>query len=910
MVVVLASIVGICRDTAAGQARRETRIIESGDERMKPFAVVICGAGVAGVEGLLRLRKLAGDRVDITLLSAKEEFAYRPMAVLEPFARGQVNRYPVAQIAADTGAHWIRDNLGWVDRDHRKVHTSHGQVLEYDALLLAVGGRERKPPEHVQVFSDRNAAELYRAIISDVESGHIKSLAFVMPSGPSWPLPLYELALLTAEETRGKVALDIAFITPDPLPMKAFGEEAGQAVARLLRDAGISLYSDANVHVEGPRHLVLHSSGTDLYPDQIVTLPTLTGPNVAGMVGDAIHRFLPIDARCRVLGTDGHVFAAGDATDLPVKHGSLGAQQADAAAAGIAHLAGVVDAPGPTHPVLRGMLLTGHDPLYLTADVIGGQGWGAKIYEKPPWPPDDKVIAEELGSYLRGIEAVNPLPPTTEADATTHKMRSADPAAQDLGSRSSRGLQEVEIEPAPIDLLTQFLTPERAEHLRLVAERARRLLADRIVWNVNATAHGGGVAEMLQNLLAYGQGAGVDTRWLVLDGDPEFFATTKRLHNALHGDAGDGGSLGDREHAHYQDVLAANLARISGLVRPHDLVLLHDPQTAGLVEGLRATGTRVIWRCHIGSDTQNNHTQDGWKFLRKYAQDAEAFIFSRAAYAPEWARGDRLSVIAPSIDPFSVKNREVEPDEVSSILHRVGLLAGDDHAGSLPFNCRDGSRATVRRHRNLMLDGPPPPAGSRLVVQVSRWDRLKDMAGVMAGFVAHPTPSDVHLMLVGPDVSGVTDDPEGAAVLAECRSRWHDLPEATRARVHLVCVPMDDADENALIVNAVQRQACVVVQKSLSEGFGLTVTEAMWKSRPVIASAVGGIQDQITNGQDGVLLDNPRDLDDFAAALRRLLGDPDGAARLGAEGHQHVRDEFLGDRHLAQYVDLFASLIA
>jgi sulfide:quinone oxidoreductase len=192
---------------------------------MKPFKVVICGGGVAGIEGLLRLRKLAGDRVDITLLSAKEEFAYRPIAVLEPFAKGQADRYPIARIAADTGARWIRDSLAWVDRDHRQVHTSSHDVVDYDALLLAVGGRERKRSEHMEVFSDRNADDMHRAILSDIEAGRIKSLAFVMPSGPSWALPLYELALLTADQVRDKVRLDIAFITPEPLPMQVFGQD-------------------------------------------------------------------------------------------------------------------------------------------------------------------------------------------------------------------------------------------------------------------------------------------------------------------------------------------------------------------------------------------------------------------------------------------------------------------------------------------------------------------------------------------------------------------------------------------------------------------------------------------------------------------------------------------------------------
>jgi trehalose synthase len=185
------------------------------------------------------------------------------------------------------------------------------------------------------------------------------------------------------------------------------------------------------------------------------------------------------------------------------------------------------------------------------------------------------------------------------------------------------------------------------------------------------------------------------------------------------------------------------------------------------------------------------------------------------------------------------------------------------------------------------------------------------MAGVMKGFTDHldEMPEDVHLALVGPDVYGVSDDPEGADVLDECVEAWKALPEDVQARVHLMALPMDDVDENAHIVNALQRHATVVVQKSIVEGFGLTVTEPMWKGKPVIASKVGGIQDQIVDGESGLLLPDPADLDDFAQALARLLGDQDLADRLGQGAYERVKDKFLGDRHLAQYVDLITDLI-
>jgi trehalose synthase len=195
------------------------------------------------------------------------------------------------------------------------------------------------------------------------------------------------------------------------------------------------------------------------------------------------------------------------------------------------------------------------------------------------------------------------------------------------------------------------------------------------------------------------------------------------------------------------------------------------------------------------------------------------------------------------------------------------------------------------------------------VVQVSRWDHIKDMRGVLHGFVDHlDGHRAVHLTLVGPAVHGVEDDPESEVVLDECIEAWHALPEAARARVHLACLPMDDADEQAMIVNALQRHAAVVTQKSLAEGFGLTVTEALWKQRPVVASRVGGISDQIRDHEQGLLLDDPTDLAAFGRAVGLLLDDHSLATRLAEAGHRRAHEEYLGDRHLERYATLFARL--
>ena len=475
-----------------------------------------------------------------------------------------------------------------------------------------------------------------------------------------------------------------------------------------------------------------------------------------------------------------------------------------------------------------------------------------------------------------------------------------------------RCMREVDVGAIPIERLASLLEARRWARLAECAGRARVLLAGRTVWNVNATASGGGVAEMLQALLAYGRGAQVDTRWLVVDGSPGFFRVTKRLHNRLHGSVGDGGPLAKADRDVYERVLDANLSELRTMIRPGDIVLLHDPQTAGLVGGLLDTGAHVVWRSHIGRDTPNELTESAWAFLRAYVEQAQAVIFSRRAYAPDWVDHDRLWVIPPSLDPFSGKNRELRPEDVAAALHNAAIVSIPRNNGSLAFVRRNGLQGMCRRHEGLLTGGQPVPERARIVLQVSRWDRLKDMAGVLTGFGDHVTrlPDDVHLMLAGPQVSGVSDDPEGAQVLEECVALWRSRPPEVRSRLHLCNLPMDDIDENAHLVNALQRYATVVVQKSLEEGFGLTVTEPMWKARPGIASRIGGIQDQIVDGESGILLDDPRDLDAFASHLNRLLQDPALGGRLGAAARQRVRDHFLGDRHLVQYVELFDRLLS
>ena len=454
--------------------------------------------------------------------------------------------------------------------------------------------------------------------------------------------------------------------------------------------------------------------------------------------------------------------------------------------------------------------------------------------------------------------------------------------------RSVPDPQEIRVPARSLHRLARVLGADRSAQLQAAAQSAHRALGSQRVWNVNSTASGGGVAEMLHLLVGYANAEGVDTGWVVISGDPKFFAITKRLHNRLHGAPGDDGELGPDEVAHYRSVLDANTAFLDERVRPGDVLILHDPQTAGLASHFAQRGARVVWRCHIGADRRDAWTREAWDFLLPQLSEADAFVFSHAAFVPPELSESDVWIIEPSIDPLSAKNRPLPHQRRMEVLAQIGLVA----------NQRSTSSGAV------LGEAVPFGPDERLVVQVSRWDYLKDMLGVLHGFVEHVAgQTDARLALVGPAIDGVADDPEAERVLNECLAAWAALPQRTRDVVRLVALPMNDATTNALMVNAIQRHASVVVQKSLQEGFGLTVTESMWKSRPVVASAVGGIVDQIASGT-GFLLEDPHDLDVFGRTLVSLLGQPSEMVAVGRLARQHVRRQFLTDRHLIDYARL------
>jgi trehalose synthase len=450
---------------------------------------------------------------------------------------------------------------------------------------------------------------------------------------------------------------------------------------------------------------------------------------------------------------------------------------------------------------------------------------------------------------------------------------------------------------------------ERWRNFDRALRRGAAIMEGRTLVHVNSTVIGGGVAELLGSVLGYLLGAGICSRWLVVEGTEEFFVLTKRIHHLLHGKEGDGGELGPAEADLYRSVLAAELIPLTEQIEPGDVVVLHDPQVLGLAPALRDVGAKVIWNCHVGADVANEHSRRAWDFLRSDATRAHAQVFSRAQYKWDGLDAGRVVVIPPCIDAFSPKNQAMEPQQIDGILAATGLTA-KPRTGSATFSRVNGSLGEVHGTTNV-IEEYPLPDDAPVVTQISRWDPLKDHSGV-ARFFAEGVPPELgaHLVLAGPSPEAVADDPEASTTLHELCEFISSLPERERSRVHVACLPMEDIEENAAVVNALQRRSDVVVQKSLAEGFGLTVAEAMWKGRPMVASAVGGIQDQISDGVSGLLVDDPEDGRSFGLAISDLIRDSNGALALGQAARASVVDNFLAPKYLTRYLELVELVMA
>jgi trehalose synthase len=402
-----------------------------------------------------------------------------------------------------------------------------------------------------------------------------------------------------------------------------------------------------------------------------------------------------------------------------------------------------------------------------------------------------------------------------------------------------------------MSLLRDYAEVAGADVVEHLEQLARSLRGKRVV-HVNSTRYGGGVAEILAKLVPLSRELGLDAEWEVIEAESAFFRCSKALHNGLQGNRVE---LSDAALEVYEKTNAENAERLRDRLEHADFVFIHDPQPAALLKYCENRQGKWVWRCHIDASHSSRHV---WHYLREFVAPYDASVFSLAAFAKQLAHPQYI--IPPSIDPLSDKNADLPREEVDAVRERFGL-------------------------------DPDRP----LVVQISRFDRWKDPLGVIRSYrLAKRFLPNLQLVLAG---GGASDDPEGAAVLEETREA-----AGNDADVHVLLLP---ADANRT-VNALQRAADVVMQKSVREGFGLTVAEALWKGRPVIGGNVGGIRLQVINHHTGFLVDTP---EGAALRLRYLLRNRKEYERMSATARSFVREHFLITRHLREHLTLMVALL-
>lgn len=383
----------------------------------------------------------------------------------------------------------------------------------------------------------------------------------------------------------------------------------------------------------------------------------------------------------------------------------------------------------------------------------------------------------------------------------------------------------------------EVVGPEVIDELHVIAERVHHLSLQ----NINSTAVGGGVAEILTRMVPLLRELGVQTSWDIIKGDQAFFNVTKAFHNALHG------ARNEIQHEMFEIFRAATAMNLREMPITGDIVLVHDPQPAGLIDAKDADGKRWVWRCHIDVSTPNDSV---WGFLRSYVERYDASVFSMPDFAQELPIPQYM--IPPSIDPLSDKNKELPSSEIQRVLQQHGV---------------DPARA--------------------ILTQVSRFDRLKDPLGVITSYRLVKRKYDCQLIIAG---GGASDDPEGLEVLREVQEASEEDPD-----IHILLLP----PFSDLEINAIVRGSTIVFQKSIREGFGLTVSEALWKKKPVIGGATGGIKLQIIDGVNGFLVHSP---EGAATRAQQLLSDPTMRRAMGENGHEYVRQNFLVTRHVKDYL--------
>ncbi|MEJ2584031.1 MAG: glycosyltransferase [Robiginitalea sp.] len=486
-------------------------------------------------------------------------------------------------------------------------------------------------------------------------------------------------------------------------------------------------------------------------------------------------------------------------------------------------------------------------------------------------------------------------------------------------------MQQITIKEGPKIADYQAYSSLRAtvDHFLEIAPEYIKPLKGRTIWMINSTAIGGGVAEMLPSQLRILRSLGVRIEWLVIEtADTDFFNHTKQIHNAIHGSGS--GTFTEAARAVHERVNRKNLPKALELIRDGDIVVIHDPQPmplAGMLKKERDITT--IWRCHIGLEESNETTRGVWDYLKAYFNDYDQFIFSLKEYVLKEIAG-RTSLIPPSIDPLSHKNRTLQMHKSISIMVQAGILEprGPQLYGSYEHQVRrvlpDGRFGRVNQDHPFDLIYRP------IITEISRWDRLKGFRELMIAFVRMKEENEqkndpgsiaykrirlCRLVLGGPDPKFVTDDPEGNEVLQELVAFYKSLPGQIQEDIGLFLLPLDNPKENALIVNSLQRCSRIVVQNSLQEGFGLTATEAMWKQTPVLVSGAAGLRFQVQDEQTGKINSDPTDVKGLAETMEYMLNHPKELDKWAFNAQSRVVEHFTLFSQIEAWLQLFQKLL-
>lgn len=449
-----------------------------------------------------------------------------------------------------------------------------------------------------------------------------------------------------------------------------------------------------------------------------------------------------------------------------------------------------------------------------------------------------------------------------------------------------------------------------------------RLISGRKVWMVSSTEKGGGIAEMMPRLVNILRQCGVTCDWVIASAEkPGFFELTKKIHNLIH-DSGNNTSFTTADRELYDEVNRKNAEELQAMVTPGDIVVIHDPQPMAIAHCITQVPLSFVWRSHIGLDKQTERTKAAWDFLQPYASAYQLSVFSAPEYIPSYFTG-RSVIIPPSIDPLDHKNRELSVEKMVGILCNANLVTEYHPVLTPPF-----TDTTRRLQPDGSFQSPLLPTDMGLlfkpmILQVSRWDNLKGFLPLMQGFAnlkkntlsfKFRSPREarraelVQLVLAGPDPGFVNDDPEGKQVLEELCAAYLSLDRALQNDISILVLPMTSIKHNNLIVNALQRTASVVVQNSKQEGFGLTVTEAMWKTKPVIGTVACGIRQQVRDDIDGKLINDPGDPIGIARMLHRVLHCGKEQEVWAQNAHKRVVENFLIFNQARRWIRVFASL--